>query len=62
MTRKNDLIIMLFNKLLKHDKNMKEYISALSENLIKSVIKSANVRVKSDELTKLYYERVLPHK
>lgn len=45
------LLIKLFNELMAHDENLKKYISALSEDLIKSVIKSVGMRVKSNEIT-----------
>ena len=51
ITRKNDLLIKLFNELMQHDGNLKKYIPALSEDLIKSVIKSVGMRVKSKEIT-----------
>ena len=52
ITRKNDLLIKLFNELMQHDENLKKYIPTLSEDLIKSVIKSVGMRVKSKEITK----------
>ena len=52
IARKNDLLIKLFNELMKHDGNLKKYIPALSEDLIKKVIKLTGMRVKSNEITK----------
>ncbi len=52
ITRKNDLLIKLFNELIKHDEHLKKYIPTLSEDLIKIVIKSVGMRVKSNEITK----------
>ena len=49
--RKNDLLIKLFNELIEHDENLKKYIPDLSEDLIKRVIKSVGMRVKSKEIT-----------
>ena len=51
ITRKNDLLIKLFNELMEHDENLRKYIPALSEDLIKNVIKSVGMRVKSKEIT-----------
>ena len=52
ITRKNDLLIKLFNELMRHDNNLKRYIPTLSEDLIKKVIKLTGMRVKSNEITK----------
>ena len=52
IARKNDLLIKLFNELMQHDENLKKYIPALSEDLIKNVIKSVGMRVKTNEITK----------
>ena len=49
--RKNDLLIKLFNELMQHDESLKKYIPTLSEDLIKRVIKSVGMRVKSKEIT-----------
>ena len=49
--RKNDLLIKLFNEMIEYDENLKKYIPALSEDLIKRVIKSVGMRVKSKEIT-----------
>ena len=51
ITRKNDLLIKLFNELMEHDNNLKRYIPTLSEDLIKKVIKLTGMRVKSNEIT-----------
>lgn len=51
ITRKNDLFIKLFNELMQHDESLKKYIPTLSEDLIKGVIKSVGIRVKSNEIT-----------
>ena len=51
ITRKNDLLIKLFNELMQHDEGLKKYIPTLSEDLIKRVIKSVGMRVKSKEIT-----------
>ena len=51
ITRKNDLLIKLFNELIEHDEKLKKYIPTLSEDLIKRVIKSVGMRVKSKEIT-----------
>ena len=51
ITRKNDLLRKLFNELMEHDENLKKYIPTLSEDLIKGVIKSVGIRVKSNEIT-----------
>lgn len=51
IARKNDLIIKLFNELIEHDESLKKYIPTLSEDLIKNVIKSVGMRVKSKEIT-----------
>lgn len=51
ITRKNDLLIKLFNELMQHDENLKKYIPTLSEDLVKRVIKSVGMRVKSKEIT-----------
>ncbi|MBE7015399.1 MAG: hypothetical protein E7417_01080 [Ruminococcaceae bacterium] len=48
ITRKNDLLIKLFNELIDYDISLKQYIPTLSEDLIKNVIKSVGMRVKSD--------------
>ena len=37
--------------LMKHDEKLKKYIPTLSEDLVKSVIKSVGMRVKSKEIT-----------
>lgn len=50
--RKNDLLIKLFNELIQHDENLKKYVPVISEDLIKDVIKSVGMRVKSKEITK----------
>ena len=50
ITRKNDLLIKLFNELMQYDESLKKYITALSEDLIKKVIKSVGMRVKSTEI------------
>lgn len=50
ITRKNDLLIKLFNELMQHDEKLKKYIPALSEDLVKHVIKSVGMRVKSKEI------------
>lgn len=52
IARKNDLLVKLFNELMRYDENLKKYIPALSEDLIKDVIKSVGMRVKSNEITK----------
>lgn len=51
ITRKNDLLIKLFNELMQHDESLKKYIPTLSEDLIKEVIKSVGMRVKTKEIT-----------
>ena len=51
ITRKNDLLIKLFNELMQHDEKLKKYIPTLSEEIIKSVIKSVGMRVKAKEIT-----------
>ena len=51
ITRKNDLLIKLFNELMQHDEKLKKHIPTLSEDLIKRVIKSVGMRVKSKEIT-----------
>ena len=51
ITRRNDLLIRLFNELMQYDEKLKKYIPGLSENLIKGVIKSVGMRVKSKEIT-----------
>lgn len=50
--RKNNLLIKLFNELIQHDENLKKYVPVISEDLIKDVIKSVGMRVKSKEITK----------
>ena len=50
ITRKNDLLIKLFNELMQYDESLKKYIPTLSEDLIKEVIKSVGMRVKSKEI------------
>ncbi len=52
ITRKNDLLIKLFNELIRHDEHLKKYIPTLTEELVKNVIKSVGMRVKSNEITK----------
>ena len=52
ITRKNDLLIKLFNELMQHDEKLKKYIPTLSEEIIKSVIKSVGMRVKSKDITR----------
>ncbi|MBP3360953.1 MAG: hypothetical protein J6N52_08885 [Clostridia bacterium] len=51
ITRKNDLLIKLFNKLMHYDEGLKKYIPTLSEDLIKNAIKAVGMRVKSKEIT-----------
>ena len=51
IARKNDLLIKLFNELIEHDESLKKYIPTLSEDLIKNVIKSVGMRVKTNEIT-----------
>lgn len=51
ITRKNDLLIKLFNELMQHNGNLKKYIPALSKDLIMNVIKAVGMRVKSKEIT-----------
>ena len=51
ITRKNDLLIKLFNELMQHDESLKKYIPSLSEDLIKEAIRSVGMRVKSKEIT-----------
>ena len=41
----------LFNELMQHDEILKKYIPTLSEDLIKNVLKSVGMRVKSKEIT-----------
>ncbi len=50
ITRKNDLLIRLFNELLDFDKRLKRYIPDISEDMIKNVIKSVGMRVRSKEI------------
>lgn len=52
ITRKNDLLINLFNELMQHDERLKKYIPTLSEDLIKNTIKSVEMRVKTKEITR----------
>ncbi len=49
--RKNDLLINLFNELLKYDNNLKQYILLLSEEIIAKVIKMVGMRVKGNYIT-----------
>ena len=51
ITRKNDILIKLFNELMEHDERLKKYIPTLSEDFVKNVIKSVGMRVKSKEIT-----------
>lgn len=50
-TRKNDLLIKLFNELTEYDSGLKQFIPELSEDVVASVIKSVGMRVKSKEIT-----------
>lgn len=48
--RTNDLLVKLFNELLEYDKSLKQYIPILTEEIVTSVIKTLNMRVKSKEI------------
>lgn len=50
ITRKNDFLITLFNELTAHDEKLKKYIPFISEDLIKKVISSVGMRVRSKEI------------
>ena len=49
-TRKNDLLIKLFNELMEYDNNLKQFIPHLSEDVVMGVIKAVGMRVKSKEI------------
>lgn len=49
--RKNDFLIKLFNELMNYDNSLKQYIHQLSENVVKDIIMSVGMRVKSKEIT-----------
>ena len=48
--RKNDLLIKLFNELMHYDGKLKQYIPALSHELIKDTIDKLGMRVKSKQI------------
>lgn len=50
-TRKNDLLIKLFNELMEYDNSLKQFIPELSEDVVMGVIKAVGMRVKSKEIT-----------
>lgn len=49
--RKNDVLVKLFNELLEYDSSLKQYIPALTEEMILNTIKSVGMRVRSKEIT-----------
>lgn len=51
ISRKNDLLIKLFNELLDYDEKLKKYVPFCTENMIIDIIKKLNMRVKSKEIT-----------
>lgn len=50
-TRKNDLLIKLFNELMEYDNSLKQFIPELSDDVVMGVIKAVGMRVKSKEIT-----------
>ena len=50
-TRKNDLLIKLFNELMEYDNSLKQFIPELSDAVVMRVIKAVGMRVKSKEIT-----------
>ncbi len=50
-TRKNDLLIELFNELMEYDNSLKQFIPELSEDVVMGVIKAVGMREKSKEIT-----------
>lgn len=54
---KNDLLIILFNDLLIYDEKLKNYIPDISEDMIREVIKSVGMRVKSKYIAELIMNR-----
>lgn len=49
--RKNDVLVRLFNELLEYDSSLKQYIPALTEEIVLKTIKSVGMRVRSKEIT-----------
>lgn len=49
--RKNDVLVRLFNELIRYDNRLKKYIPELTEEIILNVIKSVGMRVRSKEIT-----------
>lgn len=54
---KNDLLIRLFNELLSYDESLKQYIPDLTETMIKKVIKSLRMKVKTKFIVKFIMDR-----
>lgn len=51
ISRKNDLLVKLFNELLSYDESLKKYVPDLTQDILKNVIKSVGMRVKSKVVT-----------
>ena len=54
---KNDLLIRLFNDLLKYDDTLKNHIPHVTEDMIKETIKAVGMRVKSKYITEFIMNR-----
>lgn len=54
---KNDLLIRLFNDLLKYDDTLKNHIPHITEDMIKETIKAVGMRVKSKYITEFIMNR-----
>lgn len=54
---KNDLLVRLFNDLLKYDESLKIYVPHLTEDMINDTIKSVGMRVKSKHIVEFIMNR-----
>ena len=54
---KNDLLVRLFNDLLKYDETLKSLLPHITEDIIKETIKSVGMRVKSKYITEFIMNR-----
>lgn len=51
IARKKDVLVRLFNELMEYDKNLKQYIPSVNEDIIKSTIDELSMRIKSKVIT-----------
>lgn len=50
ISRKNDMLIKLFNELMEYDSQLKQYIPALTEDEVIDVIKSVSMKVQTKKI------------